>query len=244
MFTLVFDREAYHPSFFNWLWQTHRIAVITYRKNVEDKWAIEDFKEHEITVIQNKVTMLLCEKPVQLGGYNFREVRQLNEGDHQTSIITTHPDSLDISTIAGKMFSRWSQENFFRYLIQDFDFDRIWQYGIQALNDQIEITNPLYRQVNQTIKKKRKKKRRVQADLANQIDEIIADTIDKVPTYSLKQKTYIDKIKLMSQEEKILLEQRKHIPTKVKLSEMPHDKRYNQLKPEHKHYINMIKMIS
>ena len=37
IFTLVFDRECYEPGFFQRLWDTHRIAVITYRKNVKDK---------------------------------------------------------------------------------------------------------------------------------------------------------------------------------------------------------------
>ena len=36
IFTLIFDREAYHPSFFHRLWKSHKIAVITYRKNVKD----------------------------------------------------------------------------------------------------------------------------------------------------------------------------------------------------------------
>jgi hypothetical protein len=36
-FTLVFDREAYSPKFFESLWE-ERIAVITYRKNVKDQW--------------------------------------------------------------------------------------------------------------------------------------------------------------------------------------------------------------
>jgi len=32
-FTLIFDREAYEPKFFQHLWETYRVAVITYRKN-------------------------------------------------------------------------------------------------------------------------------------------------------------------------------------------------------------------
>jgi len=30
--TLVFDREAYEPAFFERLWKAHRIAILTYRK--------------------------------------------------------------------------------------------------------------------------------------------------------------------------------------------------------------------
>ena len=42
-FTLVFDREAYSPKFFEKLWNRYRVAVITYRKNVKDLWDEKDF---------------------------------------------------------------------------------------------------------------------------------------------------------------------------------------------------------
>lgn len=35
--TLIFDREAYSPAFFQRLWHRWQIAIITYRKNVKDK---------------------------------------------------------------------------------------------------------------------------------------------------------------------------------------------------------------
>jgi len=47
-FTLVFDREAYSPVFFEKLWVEHRVAVLTYRKNVKDKWDEKDFEEQKI----------------------------------------------------------------------------------------------------------------------------------------------------------------------------------------------------
>ena len=245
LFTLVFDREAYHPAFFQALWQEYQIAVITYRKNVKDKWDNEDFKPFEITVINNKVTMLLCEKEVILGGFTFREIRQLSEdGTHQTPIITTHPPSLSLEMIASKMFSRWSQENFFRYLIQDFDFDKMWTYGTQELDENKQIVNPAYRQNEQQIKKIREKKGRLNAKLANQLDEIVKNTIDHIPQYSNKQKQLISQIENIEKEENIVVAKRKIISTKITLKEMPIDKKYNQLKSEHKHFINIIKMIA
>ncbi len=242
LFVLVFDREAYQPSFFNWLWITHKIAVITYRKNVKDQWLENEFNGTECKVINNTVTMSLCEKNVVLDGYTFREVRKLSEGGHQTAIITTHPTLL-IQLIAGYMFSRWSQENFFRYLIEDFDFDKMWQYGTQELADNKQIVNPDYRQLNNQLKKLREKKSRLNAKLANQITEIVNSSIDKVPQYSAKQIAIIEQIESKKIEEKELLTKRENIAPKIKLVEMASDKRYNQLKPEHKYFINIIKMI-
>ena len=49
--TFIFDREAYEPAFFNRLWITYKIAVITYRKNVKDNWAVDCFKTFAVTTI-------------------------------------------------------------------------------------------------------------------------------------------------------------------------------------------------
>jgi hypothetical protein len=90
--TLIFDREAYEPNFFIRLWEQYRIAIITYRKNVKDKWDMKDFTEIELLDhLNNKKTMLLGEKPIELNGNKFREIRCLASREHQTAMITTHP---------------------------------------------------------------------------------------------------------------------------------------------------------
>src|SRR6056297_4088280 len=60
-FTLVFDREAYSPTFFKQLWDCFRIAVITYRKNLKDKWDEKDFSDHKVDT-DVETDMKLCEK--------------------------------------------------------------------------------------------------------------------------------------------------------------------------------------
>ena len=49
-FVIVFDREGYSPEFFKELWQTHRIACITYHKYPKDDWPVADFAEVETTL--------------------------------------------------------------------------------------------------------------------------------------------------------------------------------------------------
>jgi hypothetical protein len=55
IFTLVFDREAYEPGWFIKLWKEHRIAMISYRKNVKDKWDENVFISTETQVNNNNV---------------------------------------------------------------------------------------------------------------------------------------------------------------------------------------------
>lgn len=66
--TFVFDREAYQPAFFKRLWEKYKIAIITYRKNVNDKWPDESFESIDVEVMQQTINMQLCELGTQLGG--------------------------------------------------------------------------------------------------------------------------------------------------------------------------------
>ena len=49
-FTIVFDRVAYSPVFFQEICNKYRIAVITYRKNAINKWNENDFDEHKVYI--------------------------------------------------------------------------------------------------------------------------------------------------------------------------------------------------
>jgi hypothetical protein len=156
VFTSVVDREAYEPAWFIKLWKEHRVAVITYRKNVKDKWDNTLFHSVETEVLNTNVTMQLCEMGTELNGYWFREIRRLSENGHQSSVITTHP-SLSLPNTAVKMFSRWTQENFFKYMIENFDFDRMVEYGIEAVDQKRTIPNPEYKKLSYQIKKAKEK---------------------------------------------------------------------------------------
>lgn len=242
VFSLIFDREAYQPSFFHRLWNDRKIAVITYRKNVKDLWPEERFKSYEVQVIGNNVSMLLYEQNTVLDGHSFREIRYRGEGGHQTSILTSHP-SISIQQIAGQMFSRWSQENFFRYMIADYDFDKIAEFGIEAIDENKMVVNPEYRKLTHRIKKVKEKKGRLEAKFYPLVEKMNEANIDQLPAFTVKQADYMLSIKQLMQEENQLLCQRKQTAARVMLKEMPQNKRYNKLKTESKLFLNIIKMI-
>ena len=145
--TLVFDREAYEPAFFERLWQQHKIAILTYRKNVKDIWAKELFKPMPVQVLEQTITMQIAEQPVTLGGVCLREIRRHTDCGHQTAIITNNK-IISAEVAAGRMFGRWSQENFFRYLIMDYDFDKMIQFGTETIDQVKEVVNPPYCSIN------------------------------------------------------------------------------------------------
>jgi len=240
--TLIFDREAYQPSFFQRLWQNYRIAIITYRKNVRDNWDTRKFKGVDVQVMNNIINMDLCEQETVLDGYTFREIRRLGVNGHQTAIITNHP-GLKAKEVAGRMFARWSQENFFRYLIQDYDFDKMVSYGVETIDMEKTVVNPQYRNLTHQLKKLREKKQRIESKFYPLVERAINENLDNIPTISDKQMQYKQQIDQFINEETQLVMQRKRIQPRIKLAQMTEEHRFNKLKTESKILMNVIKMI-
>jgi transposase len=153
-FVLVFDREGYSPAFFAEMWKEHRIGCQTYHKHPGEPWPEEWFTEHKVTMPAGEVIdMRLCEMGSYVGSGNdaiwMREVRKLTDSGHQTSLISTAFD-LPHTQLAGRMFSRWCQENFFNYMMQHFDIDVILEYGVTEFPDTEKVVNPTWRQLDRS----------------------------------------------------------------------------------------------
>ena len=231
-FTLVFDREISSPAFFEKLWSEHRVAVITYKKNVKDKWDDSDFTEQEIEIDANKVTMELCEKNIKWSNVEFREIRKKKDS-HQTSIVTTNK-KLTTMLIAIKMFSRWTQENFFKYLRNDYDLDRIVHYLVNEINSDFEVVNPLHRKLTYKLKKVREKITRKKAILYELINENLNTDADETKKNIDKQSKVINELQVLEADAEELVKQRKLHNYKITIKEMEEKVRYNKLDIESK----------
>jgi len=243
LFTLVFDRESYEPKWFETLWEKHRIAIITYRKNVKDKWDEKSFESTAITLLGSNVTMLLCEQKVLLNDATFREVRKLSDGGHQTSIITTHP-TLSTKDIAIKMFSRWTQENFFKYMIANYDFDKMIEYGVEDCEYKKTIPNPEYRKLSYQLSKIREKKGRLESRAYKKLEGEEHKTIEQMKEIIANSTDLIAKIANYNIEISLILTERKLVPSRITIDQMPESERYNSLKKESKLFKNIIVMIA
>jgi hypothetical protein len=241
-FTLVFDREAYSPTLFKQLWDDHRVAVITYRKNVKDLWADVDFKPTKIIIEGIETEMLLAEKEVTINNVAIREVRRKTTSGHQTSIVTTNK-KLTMEDVAIYMFSRWSQENFFRYMRQDYAFDKMAQHAIEQIDEDFEVVNPEYNRLDYRLKKIREKISRRRAKLYSLEHDNINGNLDESGKNNARQVIIEKEMEELVGQEQIMLNDRNNLSYKIKVKDMPQESRYNKLHLESKHVQNIIKMI-
>ena len=136
-FLIIFDREGYSPAFFLKMWRKHRIGCITYHKYPKADWPESWFTPVNVTMPTGEVvSMKLAEMGSWAGsrqeGLWVREVRKLTESEHQTSLISTAYSQSGPEN-AACLFSRWSQENFFRYMMEHFAIDALSEYATEKM---------------------------------------------------------------------------------------------------------------
>ncbi len=242
-FTLVFDREAYSPKFFERLWKEYRVAVITYRKNTKDLWDEKDFTKDIYEKGGKTQTMEIAEKTITLNGFEFREIRKNNSDKHQTSIITTNK-KLNTKTIAIKMFSRWTQENFFKYLKENYDMDKISYNIVNLIDDEVVVVNPIHSKLTYKIKKIKEKINRRKLKLYELIKENVQTQLDSETDKNFRKQSELkEEIQILETEHQELIQERKKHTYHIKIKEMDQSIRYNKLDEESKLFQNVIKMI-
>ncbi len=153
-FGIVFDREGYSPAFFKEMWIEHRIVCYTYRKNVKSDWPKEEFEKTEVIFPNGEKSELeLAERKIYRDKEKmwFREISKLTETGHQTSVITTDFHNA-LAVVAARMFSRWSQENFFKYMMEHFGINKLSDYQLENIDETISVVNPEWRRLDSEIR--------------------------------------------------------------------------------------------
>ena len=85
------------------------------------------------------------------GGLEVRQIRRLLNNGRQVPLITT--DMLTpMDMIAGAVFSRWSQENYFKYMREEFNLDALAVHGLEQLDSDAVVVNPARRKIENKMK--------------------------------------------------------------------------------------------
>jgi hypothetical protein len=248
-FTLVFDREGYSPEFFKEMWERHRIACVSYHKHPGPDWPKEWFSSQTATLSNGEtVSMQLAERGSLIGlgksAVWMREVRKLTGKGHQTSIIATEFEAKH-DRLAVSLFSRWCQENFFKYMMEHFAIDLIAEYGATALPDTTRVVNPAWRQLEnrkRSIQSKLTHRRAVFAALTMQPE----DEHDQRPynKWLEKKALLLQEIQALEQTLDEVTASRKTTPHHMKLGELPEADKFSRLLPNRKRLLDTIRMIA
>jgi prepilin-type processing-associated H-X9-DG protein len=157
--TIVFDRGGWSPKLFAVLIGELGFDILSYRKGRIPTVRKKSFSRREGNFDGRTVVYMLAERKLTLkykgGKLALREVVRLSEDEeHQTSIVTSRKDLADVE-VAYRMFERWRQENFFKYMGDEFEIDALWSYGTEAADPDREVPNPARKKPARTLREAR-----------------------------------------------------------------------------------------
>jgi hypothetical protein len=251
-FVMVFDREGWSPVFFAELWREHRIAVQTYRRGSYDPWPMEAFAEQVVPVAHGNVNRLQlaerdfhhagCAATAELPAVRLREIRRLCDDQvHQTAIVTSVRKG-DMAKIAGHMFARWAQENFFKYAENEFSIDRLAGYATAEAPGHETIKNPAYAALDAQLRKVRAELAKTQAERGR----LVLDHNDgpSVAEHLIRCQPLDQRLVELAKQRSALLDQRKKATKRIKLADIPVDQRPRFIAPARTQFLNTIRIAS
>ena len=242
-FTMVFDREGYSPAFLARM-KDRRIACLTYHKFPGADWSVDEFVATEIRLPSGqRTTIQLAERGTQLSNQRWvREFRKLTQSGHQTAILSTDYQT-SAAVLAAAMFSRWSQENFFRYMRQNYHLDGLVDYGVADIPETTMVVNPAYRALDGQVRKAVGRLNRQTAEYgALNLEDAIEPR--KVEAFAQRKSDLQDSITQLQAEVADLKAQRKATKKHIAYRELPQAARFDRLSTQSKHLIDTIKMIA
>lgn len=144
--TIVFDRGGWSPKLFQKLLAAN-FDILTYRKGKTSRIADELFVARTAKIDGRSIQYRLHDQEVSFlkDTLRLRQVTRLTDDGHQTPVITSRRDLADIQ-VAFRMFERWRQENFFKYLREEFLLDAMADYQVEPDDPTRTVPNPIRRE--------------------------------------------------------------------------------------------------
>jgi transposase len=247
-FVIIFDREGYSPAFFRQMWRDHRIACITYHKYPKEAWPESWFTETEVTMPNGEVvSMKLAEMGSWIGsrsdGLWVREIRKLAASGHQTSLISTAYRLLGLEN-AAFLFSRWSQENFFRYMMEHFAIDALSEYGTETISGTARpVVNPARRELDRQSRSVKSKLTQRQARFAALTLHPQAEA-SEIAKWEREKGDLQEEIEQLEHELTVLKERMQSTPKHLEWDDLPEGEKFERLAPSRKRLTDTVKLVA
>jgi len=171
--TMAFDRGGWDLKLFARI-IGRGYDILTYRKGKCEELPKEAFHEQITTVEGQEVNYRMHEMSIRIGKVKItcadgkekdlwmRQVTRL-KGEHQTQVLTTRQD-LCGAEVLWRMFNRWRQENFFKYMKEEYAIDGLVDYNLESVSSDLDRPNPERSNIEKNLVKAKDKLRKLEAE--------------------------------------------------------------------------------
>jgi transposase len=241
--TVVFDRGGFSPKLFQEIIAAG-FDLLTYRKGRYPRIPRSHFGPHAGRCGARKFSYVLADQEVRLlkGKLRLRQVTRRMENGHQTPILTSRRD-LAAAHVAYRMFDRWRQENFFKYLREEYALDALVEYATVADDPTREVPNPAWAALDAQLRQAQARVDRLQSEYGLEALSNLEQQRRTMRGFKAAYGKLGEKIWLGWQRVLQLEKRRATLPRRVPVQRAI-DKPVVKLAPERKHLTNLIKMVA
>jgi hypothetical protein len=241
--TVVFDRGGYSPKFFQQVVGSG-FDLLTYRKGRYPPIPRKAFSSHRTRQAGRWISYVLADQSVRLlkGKLRLRQVTRRMDNGHQTPILTSRTD-LPAAQVAYRMFERWRQENFFKYLSEEYALDALADHAVVPDDPTREVPNPAWAAVDAKLRQAQAQFDRLQAEYGL---EALTNSERQRPTmrgFKTAQGELAQQIWASVEKIDLLKARRDKLPRRVPVQAVT-EAPIVKLAPERKHLTNLIKMVA
>ena len=240
--TFVFDRGGWSPRLFRKIMDAG-CDFITYRKGDCPTYRVADFTEHKLKLNGREVTYQLRDGWARPGAkLRLRCIVRRDEEGNQIPVLTNNKD-LPAAEVVHRLSDRWRQENYFKYMRDEFALDALDTYRVEAETSDRLVSNPSRRKLDRAIKDLKAQVVEFQAELGRALDT--NEEADRPTVRGFKIANARVRGRLAETRAKIdaLVQRRRKMPTKIPATEaVAPSKVAVRLETEHKHFTNIVKM--
>lgn len=159
---IVFDRGGWSQDLFRML-VAEGFDLLTYRKTPLSDWGDARFREQRLKIDGHTVSFNLAEGEFQKKGWpRLRCIAVKRKDGRQTQILCSRYD-IDPVELAYRMFGRWKQENWFKYMREQFALDVLVDYATEPDDPDRLVINPTWRGRDKELKAARAELQMVEA---------------------------------------------------------------------------------
>jgi len=241
--TVVFDRGGFSPLLFQQI-LVAGFDLLTYRKGRTARIPRRRFQERHTRVGGRTFRYVLADQEVRLlkGRLRLRQVTRRMDNGHQTPILTSRRD-LPAAQVAYRMFDRWRQENFFKYLCQEFALDALVQYAVVPDDPTREVPNPAWARADARLRQAQAHFDRLQAEYGLEAWLNLEQQRRTMRGFKIAQGKLGRKLWNVWQRVVQLEERRAKIPRRIPVQALAPEP-VVKLAPEIKHLTNLVKMVA
>jgi hypothetical protein len=242
--TVVFDRGGWSPKLFRDL-LIMGFDVLTYRKGRTRHISEKRFTWHRARLDGRQVRYRLHDQPVRFlkGKLRLRQVTRLTETGHQTPMVTSRWD-LRAIVVAHRMFERWRQENFFKYLREEYLIDALVDYQVEPDDPNRSVPNPARKAVEKEIHTARVHLKKLRQSYGATAIDYVQGRTRTVVRFEIAEEMIRKKIDKTTDRIKKLKVRCESLPARVPLADARKGQEAVKLSTERKHLTNVLKMVA